>query len=79
MGFLNSEDNLENKLETMKLKNQIEEQKLSISQKKMMEKELKKKYGRDWRNILKVGKDSDLMKQFANAGRSLGDITGKAK
>ena len=79
MGFLKSEDNLENKLESMKLKNQIEEQKLSLSHKKAMEKELKKKYGRDWRNILKVGKDSDLMKQFAHAGRTMGDVTGKAK
>ena len=79
MGLLNSEENLENRLESLKLKNQIEEQKLSISQKKMMEKELKRKYGRDWKSILKIGKDSDLMKQFAHAGKTMGDVTGDMK
>jgi len=65
---------LEEKLEMMKLKNQLLDEKVSSTQKKAMIKELKRKYGKDWKSILKLGKDSDLMKQFASAGRKMGDI-----
>lgn len=77
MGIFDQNSDLEDKLEMMKLKNQLLDEKVSSTQKKAMIKEIKKKYGRDWKSILKLGKDSDMLKQFAHAGRTMGDVGGR--
>lgn len=78
MEILQDDDiGLNEKLQKMKIKNEILEEKLTYSQRKAMIKEIKKKYGRDWKHILSVGKDSPAMEQFANIGRTMGDIRGK--
>lgn len=76
MSFFKKEypDELEEKLETMRLNNQIAEERLELSEKNSMEKELKKKYGRDWKHILNI-KDSDAMRQFANAGKTISKVS----
>ena len=78
MGIFDSDSGLEEKLEMMKLKNQLLSEKVSMTEKKAMIKDLKRKYGRDWKNILKLGKDSDMMRQFASAGKKMGDVGGRA-
>lgn len=77
MSIFDKNSDLEDKLEMMKLKNQLLDEKVSSTQKKAMIKEIKKKYGRDWKSILKLGKDSDMLKQFAHAGKSMGDVGGR--
>ena len=72
--FDNNPSALEEKLEMMKLKNQLLDEKVNMSQKKAIIKEIKRKYGKDWKNILKLGKDSDMMRQFASAGKKMGDV-----
>jgi hypothetical protein len=72
--FDSNPSSLEEKLEMMKLKNQLLDEKVNMSQKKAIIKEIKRKYGKDWKSVLKLGKDSDMLKQFANAGRKMGDV-----
>lgn len=42
----------ERSIEKLKLLNEEEDQKLSLAQKKALEHEARKKYGRDWKKIL---------------------------
>ena len=68
---------LEEKLDKLKLKNQVAEEELSLREKKIIVSQLKKKYGKGWRQILgSKGKDSEFLRQFANVGKKMSDIGG---
>lgn len=58
-------DEIAEKLEVMKLQSEVLTEKASQEQIKAMIKELKKKYGRNWRKILNI-RDSETLRQFAN-------------
>lgn len=63
-------------LERLKVDNEIEGERLSIVQKKALEREAKQKYGRDWKKILGVMKsvrpDMDTVHDLYGIG--LGDL-----
>jgi len=64
-------DELEERLDSLRVESTIEDTKLSIEKSKAMQKELKRKYGRHWRNRLGAhGNDPNTqtsLEQFSNA------------
>ena len=64
-------DELEERLDNLKIESTIEDTKLSIEKSKAMQKELKRKYGKRWRkNLGAHGNDPNTntsLEQFANA------------
>ena len=60
-------------LERLKVDDEIESEKLSISQKKALEHEAKQKYGRDWKKVLGfVGKSIRINKETLQTLHGLG-------
>jgi len=66
-----SADDLEEKLEMMRLENELLSEELSANKKKAIIRQIKKKYGKNWRGSLGGMKDSGMLQQFANAGRTM--------
>lgn len=48
----NTLKNKEKTLERLKIEDEIQSERTSIAEKKALEREMKKKYGRDWKHIL---------------------------
>lgn len=68
MGRFDNEVDLEEKLDQLRLQNQIESEKGDMLEKRILQKQLRKKYGRNWRNMIGNIKDNETLRQFANAG-----------
>lgn len=68
-----SEDMLSEKLTILKLENQLLQEELSNQEKKALIKQIKKKYGRNWRNVLNV-KDNTTMRQLAQVGEMMSTV-----
>jgi len=67
-------DELEDKLESLRIEGQVLEESARNEQRKAIIKQLKKKYGKNWRNMLKL-KDNESMRQFSNMGRRMSQLT----
>ena len=72
--FGGDEPDLEEKLDQLRIENQIESEKGDMLEKKILQKQLRKKYGRNWRNIVGNIRDNETLRQFAEAGAGF-DIT----
>jgi len=70
-------------LERLKVDDEIESQRLSISQKKALEHEAKQKYGKDWKKVLGVVKslkvDKDTLQTLHSMGISGDELRSLAK
>jgi len=63
-------------LEILEMDDQIESKRLSIAEKKGIESELKKKYGRDWKKILGIIKvDKETLNDLYAIDPSLRDLS----
>ena len=64
-------DDLEDRLERLKLESHVENEELNIQRIKAMKKQLRAKYGKNWRSKLGVhgsdSKNAGLMESLANA------------
>jgi len=74
VGRFDTEVDLEEKLDQLRLENQIESEKGDMLEKRILQKQLRKKYGRNWRNIVGNIKDNETLRQFAEAGSGF-DLT----
>ena len=75
MGRFDSDpDSLEEKLETMRLRNQILTEEAEASEKKALIKTIKRKYGRNWRGSLGDIKDNDSLRQFGRIGKGMSTL-----
>lgn len=79
---MSSLDDKEKKLEELALDEEISTKKMSIAQKKAVEREAEKKYGRDWRSILGIAYKSikpnkEVMQDMYAAG--LGDLRDESR
>jgi len=74
MGRFDKEVDLEEKLDQLRLENQIESEKGDMLEKRILQKQLRKKYGRNWRNIVGNIRDNETLRQFAEAGSGF-DLT----
>lgn len=74
MSRFDKEVDLEEKLDQLRIENQIESEKGDMLEKRILQKQLRKKYGRNWRNMIGNIKDNETLRQFANAGSGF-DIT----
>jgi len=70
MSILNS--NHEDKIGNLILENEIAEQELSLTQKKAVIRELKRRYGKDWRQVL--GKNSSTLDSLSRAGKTMASM-----
>ena len=64
----------EEKLDKLRLENETETIKSDMLEKKILQRQLKKKYGRNWKNMLHGMRDNETMRQLANTGSGF-DIT----
>jgi len=64
-----NESALEEKIEETKLNNQLLEEEYKGEVRRAQIRELKKKYGKNWRSMLGGLKDSQTIKQLAEIGR----------
>ncbi len=62
------EVDLEEKLDQLRLENQIEGEKGDMLEKRILQKQLRKKYGRNWKKMIGDIKDNETLRQFAEAG-----------
>jgi len=74
--FTRDPDVLEEKLETMRLKNQILTEEAEASEKKALIKTIKRKYGKNWRNSLGEIRDNDSLRQFSRIGKGMSSLPG---
>jgi len=74
MSRFDKEVDLEEKLEQLRLESQIESEKGDMLEKRILQKQLRKKYGRNWRNIVGGIKDNSSLRQLAEAGSGF-DLT----
>lgn len=62
----------ERRLESLKLQNEVADERVSLAQKKALEREARQKYGRNWKRILGVVKslkvDSETMQDLHGMG-----------
>lgn len=72
------EDKLSEKLDMLKLENQILQEEVSNQERKVIIKQLKRKYGSNWRNILAV-KDGQTMRQLAQIGENMSTVIPKGR
>lgn len=56
---------LDEKLETLQVENELLEQQVELEKRKAIIKELKAKYGKDWKNIFTSLYDNETIKQLA--------------
>jgi U3 small nucleolar ribonucleoprotein component len=70
MSILNN--NHEDKIGNLILENEVADQELSLTQKKAIIRELKRRYGKDWRHI--IGKDSSTLDSLSRAGKTMASI-----
>ena len=68
-------DKLEEKLERMKLQSQVMAQAADIEEKKAIIRQLKKKYGRNWRQFFGGIRDNPTLRQLAGAGKKFSSVT----
>lgn len=68
-------DEKEQELEEMRLKNQIQDQRTSMAEKKAMERRMKKLEGRDWKRVLGLIKglkpDREVLQDFYGVNPAL--------
>ena len=72
--FTRDPDALEEKLETMRLRNQILTEEAEASEKKALIKMIKRKYGKNWRNGLGGIRDNDSLRQFGKIGKGMSSL-----
>jgi len=66
--FDREKEDPEEKLERVSLENRIEVEKSETLEKRLLQKHLKQKFGRNWRSMIGNAKDNDTMRQFASFG-----------
>lgn len=60
-----NEDELDEKIDRLKLQNELLEQEYTVAQRKAMIKEIRKKYGANWKSILGGLKDNESLRQLS--------------
>lgn len=60
------------KLERLKIENEIEGERVSIAQKKALEREARQKYGRDWKKILGIVRSIKINPEALQTLHSMG-------
>jgi len=58
-------EDIHEKLETLKLQSEVETERVTIAEKKAMIRELKKRYGPNWKKVLGNIRDNQSLRQFA--------------
>jgi len=62
----------EEQLEKLKLENEVEQEKVSLAEKKALEGEAKQRYGRDWKKVLGLAKHLKISKENLMTLHSMG-------